>query len=71
MELLELEDVTLDDIEMNNPHDAKNRCKELLSLWLQRSPTASWNKIIQALRKIQLNDTAAKIERMLHDSGGN
>lgn len=54
-------------IKANNAGNASECCAEMLQLWLDRQPEATWNQLIEALRSpgVQLNDVACKIEGML------
>ena len=73
LELLEQEDEeTLNQIETNNPSDVGKCCKEMFQLWLRKCSTATWHQLIQALREVDLNSLATKIEGMLRNtaSGG-
>ena len=66
LELLEQEDEErLNEIEANNPNDVSKCCKEMFQLWLRKSPSATWNQLIQALKEVGLNNLAATIEGML------
>ena len=68
LELLEQEDEeTLNQIETNNPSDVSKCCKEMFQLWLRKCSTATWHQLIQALREVDLNNLATKIEGMLRD----
>ena len=49
----------------NNSSDVMDRCSAMFQLWLDRQPTASWKKLIQALEKVQLNYLANQIESKL------
>ena len=57
----------LDVIKANHPGDANKCAAEMLRLWLNRKPDASWNKLIQAFRasNIKLEALASQIEEML------
>ena len=69
LELLEQEDEeTLNVIKMNYANDVNECCKEMFKLWLRKCRTATWDQLIQALRKINLNNMAAAIEGMLMDT---
>ena len=71
LELLEQEDEeTLNEIETNNPNDVGKCCKEMFRLWLRKCSTATWDQLIQALREVDLNNLANKIEGMLKDTAG-
>ena len=69
LELLEQEDEeTLNQIKSDNPKDVNECCKEMFQLWLRKCSTATWHQLIQALREVDLNSLATKIERMLRDT---
>ena len=69
LELLEQEDEKkLNEIKSNNPSDVGECCKEMFQLWLRKSTNATWNQLIQALKEVDLNNLAAKIEGMLKDT---
>ena len=40
-------------------------CKKMFSIWLNTDELASWDKLIIALRNVQLNYVASDIERLL------
>ena len=68
LELLGQEDKeVLNIIERNNLKDTSWCCREMLQLWLKKSKNATWNQLLQALRKpnIGLNDLASTIETLL------
>ena len=68
VELFDAEDVpVLNTIKKNHPEDANKCAAEMLQLWLDRKPEASWNQLLETLREphIKLNTLAAKIEEML------
>jgi len=45
---------------------AKTCCRKMLSKWLEtQSDSASWDQLIQAVKNIELNDVASKIEQWL------
>ena len=65
LELLEQEDEgTLNEMEANYPSDVTECCKKMFQLWLDRCPNPTWNQLIQALKKIKLNNLADKIDGM-------
>ena len=51
-------------IEGSARNDAET-CRKMLSRWLNTDELASWDKLIEALRIIQLNDVASNIEQLL------
>ena len=54
-------------IKSNGAKDAADACGEMLRLWHEKYPSATWNDFIKALKApgVELNETASKIERML------
>ena len=40
----------------------------MFQLWLRKCSTATWDQLIQALREVDLNNLATKIEGMLRDT---
>ena len=54
-------------IKTNNSGNVSECCAEMLQLWLDRQPNATWSQLIEALRSpgIKLNDVASKLEGML------
>ena len=57
-------------IQKNHPQDVGECCKQMFQLWLNNYPDGTWNQLIQALRVIGLNHSAAKIDGMLKSTGG-
>ena len=51
----------LDIIDKNNPRDVKACCTEMFKHWLQVDSTASWNKLVEALRRIDKYHLAESI----------
>ena len=52
----------------NNPGNAKMCCTCMFEYWLQVDTTASWNKLIEALRRINKNQLAERISREILQS---
>ena len=54
-------------IQMKHKDDIKASCSEMFQLWLQRKPKASWNQLIESLRKppISSETLANNIEKLL------
>ena len=52
----------------NNPGNAKMCCTCMFELWLQVDTTASWNKLIESLRRINKNQLAERISREILQS---
>ena len=48
-------------IRINNPGDAITCTTEMFDYWLKVDTTASWNKLIEALKKINKNHLAETI----------
>ena len=68
LELLEQEDeATLNQIS-DKSNDVKKCCREMFQLWLKKYSTATWDQLIQALREVDLNSLATKVEGMLRDT---
>jgi len=68
LELLEPEDENkLDEIETNKGGNVNECCGDMLHLWLQKQPYATWNQLIDALKSpgVEMFDVASKIEGML------
>ena len=66
LELLEPGDEgKLNQIERNHPQDNGECCKQMFRLWLQKCPDATWNRLMQALREVGLNQLASKIDGLL------
>ena len=57
---------TLTTIEMDARNDAETCCKRMFTKWLNTDELASWDKLIDALRTVQLNTVASNIESSLH-----
>ena len=68
IDLLDNNDVSaLNTIRSQYPNDINKCCTEMFQLWLKKQPTASWNQLINSLKKdhIGLNHLATKIEQLL------
>jgi len=54
-------------IRKNKNRDVSEACEEMLELWIDKKPEATWNQLIKALRApgIELNTVANEIETML------
>ena len=50
--LLHFDQAELDIIYSDYRHDAKECCRKLLSIWLERSAHASWNQLVVAIDEI-------------------
>ena len=73
LELLEQKDErAVNVIKKNNAGNISECCIEMLELWLNRQPDATWNQLIEALRApgIELNNVASQIEGMLSSAEG-
>ena len=55
----------LDTIETDTRNDATTSCRKMFSKWLNTDELASWDKLIKALRIVQLNNVANSIEKLL------
>ena len=70
VELLDIEDEPLvNAIKDNYPKDVDKCTAEMLQLWLERKPEASWDQLLEAFREpnIKLNGLALRIEGMLSE----
>ena len=52
-------------IEADTKNDAATSCRKMFSKWLNIDDQASWDKLIKALRIVQLIDVANSIEQLL------
>lgn len=48
-----------------NHHDVQTRCLKMFDKWLNTDTMASWDKMIEALEKIQMNIAARRIRQLL------
>ena len=55
----------LSTIEVDTRNDAATCCRKMFSKWLNTDELASWDKLINALRIVQLNNVAGHIEQLL------
>ena len=72
IELLDQNDVTkLNVIKSDTTKILSERCSEMFKLWLQRrpGPDASWRCLITALKKIDMNNLAYDVEKLLTSEG--
>jgi len=46
-------------------NDAKTCCRKMFSMWLKTDELASWQKVIEALGLIELDNVASKIKDLL------
>ena len=51
--------------EADTKNDVATCCRKMFSKWLNSDELATWDKLIKALRIVQLNNTASDIERLL------
>ena len=51
----------LDVIETNSPKNVEECCTNMFQYWLDVDPTATWNKLISALKEIGLNTLSEKL----------
>lgn len=58
-------DKNLDSIESDMRNDAKTCCRKMFRLWLDTDELASWDKLIEALTHIGLNNVARNITQLL------
>ena len=52
-------------IEADIRNDAISCCRKMFSKWLNTDKLATWDKLIKAIRIVQLNDVADRIEQLL------
>ena len=52
-------------IEDDIRNDAETCCRKMFSKWLNTDELASWDKLIKAVRIVQLNNVANDIEQLL------
>lgn len=70
LELFNERDIhTLKMLKANNPNDSEQCCIEMLNNWLERSPSASWEQLIDALKSVHMNLLAAEISKTICDGG--
>ena len=55
----------LSTIELDTRNDVKTCCRKMFTKWLNTDELASWNKLIKALKILQLNDVANSIEQLV------
>ena len=55
----------LNTIEEDTKNDAATSCRKMFSKWLNTDKLASWDKLITALRIVQLNNVSSDIEQLL------
>jgi len=58
-------EAALSTIAVNNKDDVAGGYSSLFLLWLERKPEANWKQLIDALKQVNLNSLAAKIEERL------
>ena len=60
---LGVQDYELDQIETSHPTEGCGRWKqEIFSMWLRRTPSASWGDVVGALQRMRENTEAERIE---------
>ena len=55
----------LNTIEADTRNDTATCCRKMFSKWLNTDELASWDKLMKALRIVQLNAVASDIEQLL------
>ena len=55
----------LNTIEADTRYNAATSCRKMFTKWLNTDELASWDKLIKALRVVQLNEIANDIEQLL------
>ena len=62
---LSLDESNLDVIEVNNRHDIGRCCSAMFTLWLEKQPSASWEKLKEALVAVELGKLVNMINEKL------
>ena len=57
--------VRVSNIEMNNPRNVEDVVYDIFRAWLSEDADATWSKLVQCLKEINLNPLAKNIERCL------
>ena len=57
--------ILLNIIRIDSPYDVKRCCWRMFTEWRQRTPTASWKQLIEALKEINLTQLASELEELL------
>ena len=71
LELLETKhEGEIDVIETDCGNDVKKCCRKMFNKWLITDQLASWDKLIKALRSVDLVNVASDIERLLQQQEG-
>ena len=55
----------LDVIRINYPCNVEECCARMFSKWRQKTPTATWEKLLQALKEVNLLELASELEELL------
>jgi len=50
--------------------DTLSCCREMFRMWLEMSNTATWNQLMEAARRHNLNDAVRTIEQLCLPTGG-
>ena len=58
----------LDVIRINHPNDVEECCSRMFTKGRQRTPTASWKQLIEALKEVKLAQLASELEKLLISS---
>jgi len=70
LELLDVEqERSLQRITVEKGADTLGYCREMFRVWLE-SNTATWSQLMEASRRINLNDAARAIEQLCLSTGG-
>ena len=59
------DDVYVLDIIKANSNDNVVCCTRMFTEWRQRTPTASWKQLIEALKEVKLTQLASELEELL------
>ena len=63
--LMGQDDVYVLDIIKANSNDNVTCCSRMFTEWRQRTPTASWKQLIEALKEVKLTQLASELEELL------
>ena len=56
---------SLDVIRVDYPNNVKECCSRMFTKWRQRTPKASWKRLIEALKEVKLTQLASELEELL------
>ena len=55
---------TLKVIEADHPSDVNTCCRVMFEKWLEKTPDASWSKLVTALNNIKMNTAAVAVSKL-------